>query len=94
MRNVGSECSDMKTFTLQDGIQLMWGMLQSHVLVKYFIIHKFQGYPKLAGYSISNLFRNRVTPAAMATAKGDVAKMKVDVQSIQASVTKLQKKDT
>lgn len=88
LRNVGSERSNMKEFTVQDGARLMWGMIQTHQLMEEFVKHKFLGHPKLSSYSINHLFRNRVTPHGLATVKGDVSKLTSRVSTVESTTNK------
>lgn len=92
LRNVGSERSNMKEFTVQDAARLMWGMVQTQDLMDEFIKYKFLGHPNLASYSINHLFRNRVTPNNISGMKGELQKVVSKVSALENTLDKVNSK--
>jgi hypothetical protein len=84
--------SNVRELTIQDAARMMWGVLQTHVLMEHFLLHEFQGYPKLATYSISYLFRNRLSPRNLEGLSDKIDDFKGDVKGNSTTIGKLVKK--
>jgi hypothetical protein len=56
VRNVGAERSSAQEYSLKDAARMMWGALKTHQLTEEFVVHDFQGHPKLSRYALGNLF--------------------------------------
>lgn len=88
VRNVGATRSNIKKLTIRDASRMMWGALQCHKLMSDFVSHKFVGHPKLASYSLTYLFRNRLTTKHTEALKGKLDKLQRDVNSLTSKVHK------
>ena len=54
--------------------------------------HEFQGHPLLVTYTISHLFRNRLSPKSLDMVKGQVAKLQREIKDITSLAAKLKAK--
>jgi len=88
VRNAGSVRSNIKKLTIKDASRMMWGALQCHKLMSDFVSHKFVGHPLLASYSLTYLFRNRLTPKHTEAMKGKLEKLQRDLNSLTSKVNK------
>ena len=92
LRNVGAERSTTKELTIRDHARIMWGALVTMKLTKEIIDHDFDGHPKMAGYALSHLFRNRCSPKLVGDLKTQVSALKKVVDSNKNKIDTLKPK--
>ncbi|CAJ1954081.1 unnamed protein product [Cylindrotheca closterium] len=94
IQSAGAARKNLGKLTVEDAGRMMWSVLRCHRLMDDFISHKFLGHPKLSGYSLSHLFRHRLTPKNLEPIKGQVEQLKRELAAVNVKLTKKKDKGT
>ncbi|CAJ1960072.1 unnamed protein product [Cylindrotheca closterium] len=88
VRSVGAMRSKLGRLTLDDAARMMWAVLRCHQLMNSFIDLKFTRHPKLSGYSLSHLFRHRLTPKNLDSMKAQLSQFQREMTTFNAKLAK------
>jgi len=89
VRTEGRTRSDNKRLTLGDAGRLMWGILRSHQLMKEIVHNGLTGHSALATYSITHLFRHRLTPADLQAEKKRSDELEKEVKALKSQLNRI-----
>jgi len=96
----GATRTSLKELTIRDAARMMWSVLRCHKLMDEFVVNKFVGHPRLSGYSLSYLFRHRLTTKHLKTfstkvedVKGKLEKSQRDLNQLSTRVNSIKKRE-